>query len=73
MVKYFAIALALLLTGSAQAEYRIKGFNPDYEYHGIQQGQGRIDMNRNDTRLEYNKRCAYNPALCVKGYRGILE
>ena len=57
----------------ANAEYKIRGFNPDYQYHGIHQGQGKIDMKRNETRLEYNKRCAYNPSLCVKHYKGILE
>ena len=64
---------AAFCAGLAFADTRIRGFNPDYKYHGINQGQGKIDMKRNDTRLEYNKRCAYNPALCVKGYRGILE
>ena len=48
---------------------RIRGFNPDYTYHGIQQGGGSLDMKRNETRREYNKRCAYNPAVCVRRYR----
>ena len=49
--------------------YNIKGFNPNYQYHGIQRGGGTIDMDRNTTRKEYNRRCAYNPALCVRGYK----
>ena len=48
---------------------RIRGFNPDYQYHGIQRGGGNLDMKRNETRREYNKRCAYNPAVCVRNYR----
>ena len=50
-------------------EPQIRGFNSDYQYHGIQRGNGRIDMQRNDTRKELNRRCAYNPALCVRKYR----
>ena len=49
--------------------YNIRGFNPDYQYHGIQRGQGSIDWQRNETRQEYNRRCAYNPAVCVEGYK----
>ena len=49
--------------------YNIKGFNPNYQYHGLQRGGGSIDWDRNTTRQEYNRRCAYNPAVCVRGYK----
>ena len=46
--------------------YNIKGFNPNYQYHGYGRGGGSIDWDRNTTRQEYNRRCAYNPAVCVR-------
>ena len=49
---------------------KIRGFNPDYQYHGIYGNRNAtINIDRNETRREYNKRCAYNPAVCVRGYR----